>query len=199
MKSDDSHTRRSIRAVSWVQPKAANPWRAPPQQDGVDSKCLWTVDDLKPGDLCIFTIPYDDLCVRAVETARFAAHRHTEAAKKGFLTTPQRAKGRRWCLYDLNKVMPHLQYLLVKLAGALHAMGEKEARVALFMLREKEIRAGEVGVSPGNLPDVVEQLQYYHQVHAPAADESAEIVAKMHRLAREDPEGFQDLSSTESS
>ena len=192
--------RSSIKgAPRWRENNTTNPWKPPTKKSSVEKR-VWTVSDLKAGDLFMFNIPYDSLSVAAVERVLFAARKHQSDVKKGFLTTPQRAKGRRWCLFDLlNLVLPQLQHQLLTLAKLMIAIGEKETQVPIFMLREREIALGERGITPGTLTEVIEQLVYYNQVHMAPPDDAADVVAKLQKLARDDPKGYEDLSSSDSS
>ena len=159
----------------------------------------------------IFELPHDRLSVGAVERLLHAAMKHQTKVKKSFLTTPQKAKGRRWCLYDLlNLVMPNLQDLLVRLAKMIMAIGEHDAHIPIFMLREKEIAAGETGIHPAILPEVVNQLTFYHQTHLQPPDGMAAAVSALSQQrqrnqqqadedATHDPQQYLDLSDSSSS
>ncbi|KAJ9461423.1 putative casein kinase II [Diplonema papillatum] len=184
----------------WTPPSSSNPWK-PPTKKWPEGN-LWTVADLKAGDLFMFSIPHDHITVAAVERVLFAAQKHVTSVKKAFLTTPQRAKSRRWALFDLlNMVMPHCQDLLIRLAKLVERIGKADVHVPLFMLRQQEIQDGETDINPGNLGDVVDQLLYYATVHRPGGTDAevAETVAKMRAFAAQDPQGFADFSSGSSS
>eukprot|EP01064_Diplonema_japonicum_P035525 TRINITY_DN7739_c0_g2_i1.p1 TRINITY_DN7739_c0_g2~~TRINITY_DN7739_c0_g2_i1.p1 ORF type:complete len:896 (+),score=193.92 TRINITY_DN7739_c0_g2_i1:70-2757(+) len=176
-----------------------NPWKQPSKKQSSLRKA-WTVEDLRAGDLFMFAIPYERLSVQAIENVLHGTKKHQDELKKAFLVTPHRDKGRRWCLFDmLNMVVPHVQDVLIKLARLVIAIGEKDAHVPIFMLREKDISRGEDTVHPGNICEITDQLTYYCTVHQRQADDVADIVSKMQTLAREDPEAYGDISSSSSS
>eukprot|EP01063_Lacrimia_lanifica_P015541 TRINITY_DN22261_c0_g1_i1.p1 TRINITY_DN22261_c0_g1~~TRINITY_DN22261_c0_g1_i1.p1 ORF type:complete len:1024 (+),score=354.31 TRINITY_DN22261_c0_g1_i1:72-3074(+) len=185
-------------APRWVKPASRNPWAPPVKKFPVNKS--WTLDDLRAGDLFMFAIPHEQLSVAAVESVLYAAQKHAAALKRAFLVTPQRQKSRRWALFDLlNMATPHMQDLLIRLAKVLVAVGEKNAMVPIFMLREQEIARGEQEVHPGNLAEVVEQLTYYATVHVPPRDDELDVINKLHTLSRTDPEAFADLSDSSTS
>eukprot|EP01062_Namystynia_karyoxenos_P058653 TRINITY_DN50169_c0_g1_i1.p1 TRINITY_DN50169_c0_g1~~TRINITY_DN50169_c0_g1_i1.p1 ORF type:complete len:1103 (+),score=289.01 TRINITY_DN50169_c0_g1_i1:75-3311(+) len=139
---------------------APNPWQ-PPRPQAVTSRA-WSVADLKKGDLFCFHIPHEELCLGAAEHALFLAKRHLERIGEAWQTTPQRAKGRRWFLYDMQQnIMPRIQSDVLEIARACTRHGDEQARVALLTLRARERELGESGIGPSNLPECVEQLRYY--------------------------------------
>ena len=97
-----------------------------------------------------------------MEEVLLKARRHSTNAKKMFLITPQRAKGRRWFLFDLlNNIIPHAQDVLLEFVRLLQSHGEENVKFPLFMFREQEMHEGERTLHPGNLIDIVDQIKFF--------------------------------------
>eukprot|EP01065_Artemidia_motanka_P003270 TRINITY_DN11568_c0_g1_i1.p1 TRINITY_DN11568_c0_g1~~TRINITY_DN11568_c0_g1_i1.p1 ORF type:complete len:1008 (+),score=308.35 TRINITY_DN11568_c0_g1_i1:67-3090(+) len=139
---------------------APNPWR--PVEPQVLTLRTWSVADLKKGDLFTFAVPHDAISVAAIEAALFLAKRHLKAIGESWQTTPQRAKGRRWFLFDMQQhIMPRIQDDLLELARLCARHGAAAARTGIDTLRRPERELGEAAVTPANLPEVLQQLRYY--------------------------------------
>eukprot|EP01062_Namystynia_karyoxenos_P025149 TRINITY_DN19870_c0_g2_i1.p1 TRINITY_DN19870_c0_g2~~TRINITY_DN19870_c0_g2_i1.p1 ORF type:complete len:1046 (+),score=301.63 TRINITY_DN19870_c0_g2_i1:77-3139(+) len=184
------------------QTKARDPWCPVVTKKPLKS---WSVRDLREGDLLYFSIPFGGVTVDAVEQVAARCRRHLTCVKRMFLTTPQRQKGRRWFLFDmLNNIVPGIRDILQTLIELLHRHGEENLKFPLLMFREQEMHEGERAVHPGNIVEVIDQIQFYfkQQPGDLAGVNSAyirDIDARIRALASQEFNGYEDDVSSDSS
>ncbi|KAJ9442306.1 hypothetical protein DIPPA_03538 [Diplonema papillatum] len=185
------------------QTHIANPWTPIVKKNRLKS---WSVKDLKEGDLFYFQIPFNELSTDALEQVLSRARKHLTNAKKMFLITPQKAKGRRWFLFDvLNNIVPRVQDVLLELIKLLQQHGEENVKFPLFMFREQEMQEGERFIHPGNLLDIVDQIKFYfaqspNDLIGVNSNYIKDLDERMKALASREFTGYEDdLSSTSTS
>ncbi|KEG12493.1 putative casein kinase II, alpha chain [Trypanosoma grayi] len=136
-----------------------NPWHVIVENQRLKT---WQVNDLKVADLLYFSLPFDEIGVQTMDALVHKVRRHAMYLKKELLLTPQSNKGRRWFIHDMMKnVMPNALALLEQLRTLVQARGGDGVRFPIFLFREKELHFGERALHPGNLVDVVDQIEFY--------------------------------------
>eukprot|EP01063_Lacrimia_lanifica_P004540 TRINITY_DN12555_c0_g1_i1.p1 TRINITY_DN12555_c0_g1~~TRINITY_DN12555_c0_g1_i1.p1 ORF type:complete len:1118 (+),score=414.72 TRINITY_DN12555_c0_g1_i1:42-3395(+) len=166
----------------------------------------WSIKDLKEGDLFYFAVPFNEISVELLEQAIARARKHLTNSKKLFLITPQRAKGRRWFLFDLlNNIVPRIQDVLMEMVRLLQNHGQENIKFPLFMFREPEMNDGERVVHPGNILDIVDQIKFYfaqspNDLAGVNSNYIRDLDERMKALASREFTGYEDgLSDSESS
>ncbi|RNF04064.1 putative casein kinase II, alpha chain [Trypanosoma conorhini] len=157
-----------------------NPWHAIVENQRLKT---WQVGDLKVGDLFYFSLPFDEIGTRELEAVLYKARRHMVYLKKELLVTPQHSKGRRWFLHDMvRNIMPKAVAQLEELKALVQSRGADGVRFPIFLFREKELHFGERALHPGNLAEVLDQIEFYF---AQSADKMVGVDnARLQQLSR---------------
>ncbi|ORC88661.1 putative casein kinase II, alpha chain [Trypanosoma theileri] len=136
-----------------------NPWHPIVENQKLKT---WQVNDLKVGDLFYFSLPFDDIGTDTLNAVVYKARKHMAYIKRELLTAPQSNKGRRWFLHDMMKnIMPNMMTLLEELKTIVQNYGGDSTRFPIFLFREKELHFGERSLHPGNIVEVIDQIQFY--------------------------------------
>ncbi|ESS64460.1 hypothetical protein TCDM_07443 [Trypanosoma cruzi Dm28c] len=136
-----------------------NPWHAIVKHQKLKT---WQVKDLRVGDLFYFSIPFDEIGIKALDVVLYKARRHMMYLKKELLITPHNSKGRRWFLDDMARnIMPKALEYLEDLKELIQSRGADGVRFPIFLFREKELHFGERALHPGNIVEVLDQIGFY--------------------------------------
>lgn len=161
--------RRTDDALVVRTQRLKNPWATVlPVEDSssVHTQRAWTVQDVQFGDLFYFAVPFDQVSESSVELVLQRAQRHLTTIRKAIVTTPQIQKSRRWLLHDLlHHVLPQTIAVLEHLRQLCRSHGEDGVRFPVFLFREREMHLGVRALHPGNLVDVVQQVDFYFSQH----------------------------------